>query len=353
MMIRRLVLANAIAIFFVLTVLPYLRRLAALGSARDLGSDWRWLQDGLLRLRAGLPLTRPEYVTGPWSQFAEGRMVPTYAWSLHPPYNATLFGPLMLVPAGVRELVWAVAMAGFLVLAVWLVWPRRLWWGTGLLIAALLLRPPISGIWGGLIDQVHYGNPNALVMLGVALVWLGRRRSSVQLMTVGLVLAAVKILPAAALACWLVVPRSEAGPARRAVVLSGVALAALSLPILVLDPGAITDMVASQLNLVPWPGAGNYAPQIRWEPLLGATVAAAVSRAIGVSLMLAILVRRLDGPGGFVLAALAPLFLTPQLWAHWFLIPAVALLATAPEWRLVQAVDRRIRALMAGPTTVA
>ena len=52
-----------------------------------------------------------------------------------------------------------------------------------------------------------------------------------------------------------------------------------------------------------------------------------------------VLVRRLDGPGGFVLAACAPLFLTPQLWAHWFLIPILAALIAVGDWPRLRALD--------------
>ena len=129
----------------------------------------------------------------------------------------------MLVPTAVRQVTWAAAMAAALVAAIALAWPRRLWWGSGLLIAVIVLQPPINGAWLGYIDQIHYANPNALVALGVALVWLGRRRGSVALMTVGLVLAAVKIFPAATLGLWLLAAR--AGRTRRGV---GVLAAILS-----------------------------------------------------------------------------------------------------------------------------
>ena len=340
--IRQFILAVAILVLFALAAMPYVQRLIVLLPASDWGSDWRWLQDGLERLAAGLPLTRPEYVAGPWSQFQPGAEIPSYTWSLHPPYSATVYEPFMLVPSAMRQAVWAAAMAAALLAATALAWPRRLWWGTGLLIAVVLLQPPIDGAWLGLIDQIHYANPNALVALGVALVWIGRRRGSVALMSVGLVLAALKILPAATLGLWLLVARERPEPARKSVFVAGAALAILTLPVLLRDPGAIYDMVRSQFNMVPWPGDANFAPQVRLAPLLGPEVAKVLSWTAGLALGAMILVRRLDGPGGFLIAACAPLLLTPQLWANWFVIPAVAILATAPEWRVILALDRRL-----------
>lgn len=345
---RRLAVANAVVLLFTVSLAPYVQRLVDLAPASDWGSDWRWLEDGLNRLAAGLPLTRPEYVAGPWSQFKVGAMIPTYAWSLHPPYSAALYEPFMLLPATVRQLTWAAVMAAALIGATALVWPRRLWWGTGLLIATILLRPPIDGAWLGLIDQLHYANPNALVALGVALVWLGRRRGSVVLMAVGLILAAVKILPAATLGLWLLAARERPEPARRSVALAGGVLAVLTLVVLLRDPGAINDMIRSQINMVPWPGSANFAPQVRLAPVLGPDAARLLSWAVGLALAALVFVRRIDGPGGFLLAASAPLLLTPQLWANWFVIPAVAILATAPEWRVVRAVDLRLSAAFSG-----
>ncbi|MBI2781504.1 MAG: hypothetical protein HYX55_06895 [Chloroflexi bacterium] len=343
-LLRRLILANAVVVLFIITVMPYVERIVVLLPASDWGSDWRWLEDGLKRLAAGLPLTRPEYVTGPWSQFAVGAQIPTYTWSLHPPYSAVLYQPFMLVPAAIRAVTWAAVMAATLAAAVAVAWPRRLWWGTGLLIATILLRPPINGAWLGLIDQIHYANPNAIVALGVALVWIGRRRGSTALMAAGLVLASVKILPAATLGLWLLAARDRPGPARKSVVVAGGILAVLTVIVLVQDPGAIYDMIRSQLNMVPWPGATNFAPQVRLAPLLGPDVAKLLSWVVGLGVPLLVLVRRLDGPGGFLLAVSASLLLTPQLWANWFVVPAVAVLATAPEWRIVRAVDRRLSA---------
>lgn len=344
LVVRRLVVANAIVIAFILAARPYAERLWGLRTASDWGSDWRWLQDGLDRLAAGLPLTRPEYVAGAWSQFPAPAHAPTYTWSLHPPYSATMYAPFMLAPGDVRDVVWAAVMAVTLGVALWLAWPRRLWWGTGVLIATLLLwLPELGKAWPGWIDQLHYGNPNALVILGLVLAWIGRRRDSVPLMAAGIVLAALKIAPAAALGCWLLVARERATPARRAILAAAVVLGIMSIPVLFLDPGAITDMLASQRTLEPWPGRANFAPQVRLADAIGAQAALLLSYGTAAALLALVLIRRLEGPGGFLIAAVAPLLITPQLWAHWFLLPMVALLITAPEWRVVRAVDAFLR----------
>jgi hypothetical protein len=341
-LLRRLVVVNAIIVVFLIVVRPFVAGLYELRVQRDWGSDWKWLQDGFNRLAAGLPLTRPEYTTGSWSQFLNGKEIPTYAWSLHPPYSASLYAPFLLAPGGIRPLVWDAAMVLAFGAAIWLAWPRRLWWGTALLILSLMLWLP--GIArSAVLDEIHYGNPNALVMLGVALAWLGRRRGSTALIAAGLVLAALKIVPAVGLGVWLLVARKDPLPARRAILAAVIFLVIVTIPILYLDPGAIGDLIASQANLIPWAGGANLSPQIWLAPSIGHSAAVAVSYGIGAILLLIVLVRRLDGPGGLVLAASAPLLFTPQLWAHWFLIPAVAVFATAGEWRAVRAVDERLR----------
>ena len=306
-LVRQLVLANAIVLLLILTLRPYVERLYGLRAANDWGSDWRWLQDGLDRLAAGLALTRPEYVAGPWSQFPSGQMIPTYAWSLHPPYSAALYAPFLLIPDEFRAVGWTAVMAVALAAAVWLGWPRRLWWGTGVLIVVGMLRLTGSGAWPGVIDQLHYANPNALVALGVVLTWLGRRRGSVPLMAAGLVLASVKIVPAVTLGFWLLIAREGPIRPRQAIAAALVVLVALTIPVLLLDHGAITDLIASQANLIPWAGPQNLAPRLLLVPLLGSTAATVLCYGAGLVLIGMIVVWRLDGPGGLVLAASAAL----------------------------------------------
>jgi hypothetical protein len=325
----------------------------------DWGSDWRWLEDGLQRLASGQPLVRPEYVTAPFSQFPNGA---AYTWSLHPPSTATLVAPSLLLPPALREAAWTWLMALALGTALWLAWPRRLWWGTQLLVAAAFLGPPYLGLSKAVTDQLHFANPNALVVLGVVLTWLGRRHGSVGLVAGGVVLSAVKIVPAVGLAAWLLADRGRGRTAGQvaapALLWAGAILVALTLPVLAIDPGALADSVASQGNLVPWAGDGNLAPSVRLAPLLGLTFATWLSRIAAIALLGIVVVRRLDGPGGFVLAAAAPLLLTPQLWAHWLLVPGVAALIAAGEWQPLRTLDRRLRltwlgAWSSGPATAA
>lgn len=352
-LILRVVIASAVLVLFLFVLQPYVERLWGLREASDWGSDWNWLQDGFDRLADGLPLVRPEYVAGPWSQFPAPAHAPTYAWSLHPPYSVVAYAPFLLAPAEQRPVVWAAVMALALGAAVWVAWPHRLWWGTPLLLVTILLWLPFVDNRSAVVDQIHYANPNALVMLGVALVWLGRQRGSVALMTIGLVLAALKIAPAGALGVWLLAARRDPWPARRAVALAVVILVLITIPVLLLDPGAIGDMIRSQANLVPWDGRTNLSPQLSLIPLLGETGALLVSYGIAGAMLLLILVRRLDGPGGLLIAATAPLLVTPQLWAHWLLIPAVALLATLSEWPAIRFVDDRLAHVFGRPERAA
>ncbi len=349
---RRLAVLVAILVVFAWAASGPIRHVAGLVGASDWGSDWRWLQDGLDRLAAGLPLNRPEYVTAPFSQATGSDGAPTYTWSLHPPYNASLVAALLLVPAGIREGAWAGLMAVALAGAVLLAWPRRLWWGTSLLLAAAALGPPLYGPSIGLVDQLHFANPNALVLLGLALAWWGRRRASgraaIALVATGVVLAAVKIVPAMGLAAWLLAAREGRGVVARGSLLAAAVLIALTLPVLLLDPGVIGDTIAVQLNVVPLANATNLAPSAWLAPLLGTGAAAWISRGVGLGLMGFVLARRLDGPGGFVLAATAPLLVTPQLWAHWFLLPILAALFAAGAWPRLRGLDARLRSAGAG-----
>lgn len=333
---RRWLLLASIVIVFVAALAPRALHLWSLVGADDWGADWLWLADGVDRLAAGLPLNHPEYVTAPFSQLPNG---PAYTWSMHPPWNATLFAPTLLLPLELRQPAWTWLMAAVLAAAGWLAWPRRLWWGTHLLVAAAVLPPPVVG----LVDQIHLANPNALVVLGVVLVWHGRRRNSVGLVVAGLVLAAIKITPAVALAAWLLAAREGTGAGRRGIALAAIAVAALTLPVLWVDPGVIEDTIRVQLNLIPWDGPSNLAPQMLLAPALGADTAALASRIVGLGLIGLVLVRRLDGPGGFVIAASAPLLLTPQLWSHWFLVPVAAILLAVAAWPRFRAFDAWLR----------
>jgi len=336
-------LAIVIVFLFGLALAGPAWQLVGLIGGNDWGSDWLWLEDGLHRLAAREPLTRPEYLAGPFSQFTNG---PAYTWSLHPPSNATLSAPMLLLPAELRQAGWAWLMAAALFVAVWLAWPRRLWWGTHLLVAAAVLGPPLGAVSLGVVDQLHFANPNAVVVLGVVLAWIGRRRGSAILIAAGLVLLSVKIVPAVSVGCWLLAgpDRSGTGPVRRGIAFALVGLASLTIPVLLLDPGAVADTLAAQLNLVPWDGPPNLAPQVRLAPIVGATAAAIATKVIGVGLLVVMLVRRLNGPGGLLIAAGVPLLLTPQLWAHWFLIPALAILIAAGEWPTLRVLDGRLRA---------
>lgn len=348
---RRIAVATGIVAMFGLAAAGPVVHLASLAGAGDWGSDWRWLADGLARLAAGQPLNHPEYVAAPFSQLVGG---PAFTWSLHPPYNATLVAPLLLLPQAAREPAWACLMALALAAAVALAWPRRLWWGTQLLVGAAVLGPPLVGPSVGLVDQLHFANPNALVLLGLSLAWWGRSRAraadegarlGMALMAAGLVLAAAKIVPAIGLAAWLLAARAEGRRTARAAVAAAVlVLVALTIPVLLLDPGVLGDTIAVQLNLVPWPGETNLAPGVRLAPFLGAAAATWLSRLVAAGLLGLVLARRLDGPGGFVLVAIAPLLLTPQLWAHWFLVPILAGLLAAGTWPPLLALDARLRA---------
>jgi hypothetical protein len=170
----------------------------------------------------------------------------------------------------------------------------------------------------------------------------------------GLVLAAIKIVPALGLAAWLLAERdgtrTRSQLAVPAMLTAAAILVALTLPVLVIDPGALADTIAAQGNLEPWPGGANLAPAVRVAPLIGLVLATVLSRVVGLAILAFVVIRRLDGPGGFVLAAIAPLLLAPQLWSHWLIVPAIAALVACQDWPPLRALDRRLRLAWLGAT---
>ena len=134
----------------------------------------------------------------------------------------------------------------------------------------------------------------------------------------------------------------------RGVAMGGLALALLTIPVVVLDPGVLADTIAVQLNVIPWDGPTNLAPQVWLAPVLGTATAAWLSRIVAAGLLVGVLVRRLDGPGGLLIAVSAALLLTPQLWAHWLLIPLLTAVIAAGEWPAVRRFDARLRTARTG-----
>jgi len=192
------------------------------------------------------------------------------------------------------------------------------------------------------VDQVHYANPNAVVVLGVALAWTGRREARPAWIVAGLVLTAVKVVPAVGIAAWLLAARGDRPMILRSLTIAAGVGVCLTLPVVLLDPGVLADTAAVAANLVPWDGPANLAPQVRLDPILG-PAAGWLSWATGLGLLAVVLLRRLDGPGGFVLAAGAPLLMTPQLWGHWLLIPILASIAALGASAGFRDLDRRLR----------
>ena len=92
-------------------------------------------------------------------------------------------------------------------------------------------------------------------------------------------------------------------------------------------------------------GPTNLSPREWLAPLLGSTWAVAVTTGAGLAMLAIIVLRRLDGAGGLLLAMAAACCFTPQLWSHWLLIPAVAGVIAVGESPAFDRLDRRLRAL--------
>jgi Glycosyltransferase family 87 len=287
----------------------------ALSRQGGAGFDWYWYQDGLQRLADDRPLYDPILLSGPYDPYDQAHL---FVFTLIPPSALPLLAPMQLVPEPFRLSAWLLVMAGVLAAALALVWPTRLalTWQIALLGFVLLAG-------SGILAQLYWANLNAVVALGVALVWRGIRDRHDWFVTIGLVLIAVKVTPAICIGLWVLGSR---GP-RPILVAVGI-VGVLALPaVLAEGPHVLGDFVRSGLNLGQSTEAVNIAPSLALRPILGERGAIVVTAVAGILAAIYAAVRAPARPAGLFVATLAGGFLIPGLWVHWLTGPIVAALA--------------------------
>jgi hypothetical protein len=276
--------------------------------------DWRWYQDGALRLMSGRPLYDPVYLHGPYDQTDPAVMGKYNQW---PALAVALVAFEAAIPEAVREPLWGLLMAAFLVVAFALVWPRStLLVGTALALIVALL----PATWLAL----RTANVASAVALGVTLTIVGQRRQSTGLVALGLLLAGIaKVLPAAPLVLWLLVRHRAWRPVVLALAVGG-ALTAVA--VVLQGPSVIWDFVvtsAGQLPLALWT---NVAPAYLLAPYLGG-LATPVSLAAAAVLVAAALRRRASDGSSLLLLTAASCLALPTTHVFWWLSPMVVVSA--------------------------
>ena len=193
-----------------MVALAYLVQFPFFSLPLELGSDWWWYRDGIDNLAAGGPLYDSNLLVGPYT-FVDPAHVYSYNVA---PWVVAIVAPFVALGDFGRE-VWFVAMAVATGLAILLCVPSR----HRLVAAVILLLSP------AVLMLLAWGNLGSLVVLGVAIWLVGWRRDSNKLMTVGLILASVKILPAVPLAVVMLRERRFTSVAIAAVVTGGITVA--------------------------------------------------------------------------------------------------------------------------------
>ncbi len=305
-------LAAGLGLAFVLVAIESAIALSRQGGA---GFDWYWYQDGLQRLANDRPLYDPILLSGPYDPYDPAHL---FVFTLIPPSALPLMAPMELVPEPIRLSAWLLVMAGALAAALAMVWPRRLalTWQIALLGIVMLLG-------SGVLAQLYWANLNAVVALGVALVWRGIRGRHDGLVAIGLVLIAVKVTPAICIGLWVLGSR---GP--RPILAAAGVLALLTLPAVLLEgPLVLADFVRSGLNLSQSTDTLNIAPSLALRRILGERAAVLITAVAGILAAIYAAVRDPARPAGLFVATLAGGFLIPALWVHWLTGPIVAALA--------------------------
>jgi hypothetical protein len=316
--------ALSIAVAAILAALPVVVILLLVGARNQyLFADWEWYSDGPRRLVEHAPaLFGAAMLTGPYDQFSVVNQ-----WDQAPGLLA-FTTPFLLVPEAFRQAAWGWAMSACLVLSAAIVWPRRLWAGTSIVLAFALLcvglAPTTIYTWSAIISAIYWGNFDAALALAVALVWLGERIDRRSLMVIGLLIASAKVLPAVGLGLWLLDRRQG-----RAVLHGVIGSILLTVPALVQwGPSMFVDFVTSVRLLVPTYDWQNTSPLGLLAPLIGRTGAHTAGAILGAGIAAGALAARRISPEArlFILmvAVLAPV---PNLWVHWWVVPIVAGLA--------------------------
>jgi hypothetical protein len=280
------------------------------GLPRALGDDWWWYRAGVDNLVAGRPLYDLRLLTGPYDYTAD---VNRNSFNM-PPYILPAIAPFAAL-GGLGLWVWVAALDVAMVGSVMLVSPRR---HRALVVALVLCSPPA-------VARLVWGNIGNAVLLGISLWLIGRERRSSVAMTIGLMLASVKVLPAIPLAIVMFRERAWRPLIAAATILGGVTIG-LSLAT---GRNLISDFILTIANIVQI-APFNLAP----SAFLGHS---AEIRALSLIALGLLALRR---PTVLTIAAMeiATFGLVTNLYSDWLLIPVLIVLFEARKRELARAV---------------
>lgn len=277
--------------------------------------DWTWYGDGPARLMAGQPLYDPVLLHGPYDLADPAVMGKYNQW---PALAAALMPFQAIIPVQWREPVWGVLMAGMLIIAFALVWPRGAAPLAGTALALVVAVAPPAWL------AFRTANLACAVALGVALTIIGHRRRSTGLMAMGLLLAGIaKLLPAMPLVLWLLVRHREWRPVVAAV-LVGAALTAI--PVFLQGPSVIWDFVIASAGQMPLAEWTNVAPAYRLAPMLG-SLALPVSVVAALALAAYALRPARSEGASLLLLTIASCLVISTTHLFWWLSPMVVAVA--------------------------
>jgi hypothetical protein len=278
------------------------------------GSDWLWYRDGVERLFGAAQLYDPRMLAGPFMHTA-----PPFAgeWN-QAPWAVPILAPFALLPQPVDQWIWLAATDAALMAAAWLVRPRWRRADLGVFACVVLLSSPA-------IAGLLWGNLGALVVLGCALFWIGWERRSDRLMALGIILAGLKVVPAAALAVWAMARARRWQPVAWAMFTT---LALATPAILLKGSGVLLDFVHVTLN-IEQVTVLNFSPSLLLRAFLPTSMALMAVDVVAIALAAWGLVAVRSPARSYALLLLAAVLTVPNLYDDWLLVPLVGLMVTA------------------------
>jgi hypothetical protein len=302
MPVRRLVLrtvaGTAVASLLILFIVAFA------GWPIQIGDDWLWYRNGIDRLAAGQPLYKAEWLAGPYNYVSDENF---YQFN-QVPWLLPIVAPVSILPDPIDRFTWLAAMDAALTVAFALSFGNRAGRRWPVLLTLVL--------WAPTLMCIVWGNIENLVVLGVALWFLGQRRGSRGMETAGMVLASLKVVPAIPLILLSLKSRRIAP-----VVAAGTIVALMTVPaVLLRGLDVIPSFLMATVNIAPLDIPQNLSPAI-W---MGIPLSLVRSGAL-LAMITAILIRR-----DWLATALAELTtcgLVTNLYADWLLpcvLPAIA-----------------------------
>jgi hypothetical protein len=273
-----------------------------------LGDDWLWYRDGVERLAGGRSLYDARMLSAPFDLVETGLR---YVFN-QVPWSIPLFAPFALLSEPYAQAAWLLASGAAVIIGLALLWPRRLSISTQLSVAFLVVLNP------GFVMSVTWGNLGAWSVLGIGVFWFGYTRRRSLVMSAGLCLAAMKLVPVFGLAVLF----ARRAPYRTpAIVGFVIATGLLSLPAIVTNgPQVLGDFVLVAANLKQVRMSTNLAPSLWLEPFLDPAVALVLLRLATVAALMVVAWRVRDPDLRIALGLPLSCLLVTNLYADWLMI---------------------------------